>query len=543
MRSRALIIQLLNLKIYSLYNFKEPLFRQPLADISVRIRVLKGFFMPDTIFEFRNVTKKFPGVVALNSIHLEIERGEIHILVGENGAGKSTLIKLLCGIFKADGGSILYNGKPYAPQKPLDAINAGVSCVYQEFNLLEYMSVAENIFFQKLPQHRGIVDYKALYADTKKLLAEVGLPDLSPKTNVEVLGIAQKQLVEIAKAVSRKCRVLILDEPTATLTPPEIEKLFAIIGKLKQQGVTIIYISHRLQEIKQIGDRLSVLRNGNYIGTWNVKDLSVDEIVSKMVGRDIDSNYPFFADSPVGNEMMRVRDLKNSTSPEGVSFSVRKGEILGVAGLIGSGRTEAMRGIFGADPIQSGSIVLEGKTLHIKSPEDAVKEGICLLTEDRKKQGLVLPLSCSNNIVLTDLKQVSRRGKLIKSKEKDISQGLVDDLAIKISSLAQAAGNLSGGNQQKVVIAKWLLRKPRVIILDEPTRGIDVNAKHEIYLLLWKMAKEGAAIIFVSSDIPELLGICHRIAVFSKGKITGIVSREDFSQEKILSLAYQEYLK
>ena len=543
MRSRALIIQLLNLKIYSLYNFKEPLFRQPLADISVRIRVLKGFFMPDTIFEFRNVTKKFPGVVALNSIHLEIERGEIHILVGENGAGKSTLIKLLCGVFKADGGSILYNGKPYAPQKPLDAINAGVSCVYQEFNLLEYMSVAENIFFQKLPQHRGIVDYKALYADTKKLLAEVGLPDLSPKTNVEVLGIAQKQLVEIAKAVSRKCRVLILDEPTATLTPPEIEKLFAIIGKLKQQGVTIIYISHRLQEIKQIGDRLSVLRNGNYIGTWNVKDLSVDEIVSKMVGRDIDSNYPFLADSPVGNEMMRVRDLKNPTSPEGVSFSVRKGEILGVAGLIGSGRTEAMRGIFGADPIQSGSIILEGKTLHIKSPEDAVKEGICLLTEDRKKQGLVLPLSCSNNIVLTDLKQVSQRGKLIKSKEKDISQGLVDDLAIKISSLAQAAGNLSGGNQQKVVIAKWLLRKPRVIILDEPTRGIDVNAKHEIYLLLWKMAKEGAAIIFVSSDIPELLGICHRIAVFSKGKITGIVSREDFSQEKILSLAYQEYLK
>ena len=543
MRSRALIIQLLNLKIYSLYNFKESLFRQPLADISVRIRVLKGFFMPDTIFEFRNVTKKFPGVVALNSIHLEIERGEIHILVGENGAGKSTLIKLLCGIFKADGGSILYNGKPYAPQKPLNAINAGVSCVYQEFNLLEYMSVAENIFFQKLPQHRGIVDYKALYADTKKLLAEVGLPDLSPKTNVEVLGIAQKQLVEIAKAVSRKCRVLILDEPTATLTPPEIEKLFAIIGKLKQQGVTIIYISHRLQEIKQIGDRLSVLRNGNYIGTWNVKDLSVDEIVSKMVGRDIDSNYPFLTDSPVGNEMMRVRDLKNSTSPEGVSFSVRKGEILGVAGLIGSGRTEAMRGIFGADPIQSGSIVLEGKTLHIKSPEDAVKEGICLLTEDRKKQGLVLPLSCSSNIVLTDLKQISKRGKLIKSKEKDISQGLVDDLAIKISSLAQAAGNLSGGNQQKVVIAKWLLRKPRVIILDEPTRGIDVNAKHEIYLLLWKMAKEGAAIIFVSSDIPELLGICHRIAVFSKGKITGIVSREDFSQEKILSLAYQEYLK
>ena len=543
MRSRALIIQLLNLKIYSLYNFKEPLFRQPLADISVRIRVLKGFFMPDTIFEFRNVTKKFPGVVALNSIHLEIERGEIHILVGENGAGKSTLIKLLCGVFKADGGSILYNGKPYAPQKPLDAINAGVSCVYQEFNLLEYMSVAENIFFQKLPQHRGIVDYKALYADTKKLLAEVGLPDLSPKTNVEVLGIAQKQLVEIAKAVSRKCRVLILDEPTATLTPPEIEKLFVIIGKLKQQGVTIIYISHRLQEIKQIGDRLSVLRNGNYIGTWNVKDLSVDEIVSKMVGRDIDSNYPFLADSPVGNEMMRVRDLKNPTSPEGVSFSVRKGEILGVAGLIGSGRTEAMRGIFGADPIQSGSIILEGKTLHIKSPEDAVKEGICLLTEDRKKQGLVLPLSCSNNIVLTDLKQVSQRGKLIKSKEKDISQGLVDDLAIKISSLAQAAGNLSGGNQQKVVIAKWLLRKLRVIILDEPTRGIDVNAKHEIYLLLWKMAKEGAAIIFVSSDIPELLGICHRIAVFSKGKITGIVSREDFSQEKILSLAYQEYLK
>jgi ribose transport system ATP-binding protein len=499
--------------------------------------------MPQDIITFRNVTKWFPGVVALSHINLNIYQGETHVLVGENGAGKSSLIKLLCGIYSRNEGTILYQNKEYAPKTPLDAINAGIRCVYQELNLLSCLSVAENIFFQNMPRRYGIVNFKKMHSDTEKLLAEVGLTDVSPVTPVERLGIAQMQLIEIAKAVSVESRVLILDEPTATLTPPEIERLFAIINKLHARGVTIIYISHRLQELKEIGDRITVLRNGQNVGTWPVSELSIDEIVRQMIGREIKSNYPFDASSPIGREIFKVEDLQVKGGKGGVSFSVRSGEIFGVSGLVGSGRTEAIRAIFGADPKIKGSVFLDGKKLKILSPGDAVKEGICLLTEDRKSQGLILDMNCIENITITDFSKVSKFGYLLKKKEAARAEELAAALSIKLGSLKQHVVSLSGGNQQKIVLAKWLFRSPRVIILDEPTRGIDVGAKYEIYLLLWQLARTGAAIVFVSSDMPELLGVCHKIAVFSKGKLVETVQRDDFSQEKLLAYAYREYLK
>ena len=493
------------------------------------------------ILELQGITKVFPGVVALNNVDLDIEQGEVHVLVGENGAGKSTLIKILCGIHMADSGKMRYAGKPYAPHNPLDAINQGIRVVYQEFNLLSYLSVAENIFFERLPQKAGWVDYRKLYRDTEELLATVGL-DISPRMPVELLGVAQMQLIEIAKALSNKSKVLILDEPTATLTTKEIDTLFSIIKNLQQQGVTIIYISHRLQELYEIGSRITVLRNGTKVGTHAIHDIGIPDIVKMMVGRSMEEEYPFQEDVTPQGEILQVKDLQYKGNPHKTSFTLKKGELLGISGLVGSGRTETMRAIFGADPKESGTISVHGKEVSINSPRDAVKHGICLLTEDRKTQGLILDMSCSLNITLTDLAQISQGGLLQKNAEADVSGRLVKELDIKTPSINQWARNLSGGNQQKVVIAKWLFRNADILIFDEPTRGIDVGAKYEIYLLLWKLAAAGKAIIMVSSDLPELLGVCHRILVFSNGKIAGDVPRAEFDQERILSLSYQEYI-
>lgn len=494
------------------------------------------------ILELREITKTFPGVVALDSVHLDIEEGEVHVLVGENGAGKSSLIKILCGIYYPDKGEITYAGSIYSPRNPTDALRAGIRVVYQEFNLLSYLSVAENIFFEKLPQKAGLVDYRLLYEKTNQLLEMVGL-DISPKMPVELLGVAQMQLIEIAKALSSQSRVLILDEPTATLTSREIDTLFEIIARLKAANVTIVYISHRLQEIFEIGDRVTVLRNGSKVGTRSTGDVSIPEIVSMMVGKSMEEEYPFDENVKPRKVMLEVKGLKCRANPHPVSFSVRKGELLGIAGLVGSGRTEAMRAVFGADPKTSGKVYLKENEVTIRNPRDAVGNGICLLTEDRKDQGLISDMPCYVNITITDLAQVSRYGLLDNVLEKSASKKLVDDLGIKMSSLDQWVSNLSGGNQQKVVLAKWLFRDADVLIFDEPTRGIDVGAKYEIYLLLWKLANLGKAIIIVSSDLPEILGICHRILVFSNGKITGEVDRREFDQEKILSMAYQEYIK
>jgi len=496
---------------------------------------------PQKIFEIRGLTKYFPGVTALSNIDLDINQGEVHVLVGENGAGKSSLIKILCGIYQSDEGEIRYRGVEYAPKQTQDAIKAGIRVVYQELNLLTYLSIAENIYFESLPSKIGVVDFKKLRSESKKMLDEVGLK-ISPKTPVYQLGIAQMQLVEIAKALSEESKVLILDEPTATLTANEINRLFGIIRRLKNSGVTIIYISHRLQEIFEIGDRVTVLRNGLKVDTRLTSEVTIPEIVKMMVGRELESEYPYREDVKVGEEIFRVENLVYQGDENPISFSVNAGEILGIAGLVGSGRTETMRAIYGADPKVSGKVFLDGDELVIKGPKDAVDGGICLLTEDRKEQGLILDMSCAVNTTLANLQDVSRSGLMNFSKEDEVTARYIDELSIKTPSTKKWLRFLSGGNQQKIVLAKWLYRDCRILIFDEPTRGIDVGVKYEIYMLLWKLAEFGKGIIIVSSDLPEIMGICHRIVVFSNGKISGERMHNEFDQEKILSMAYQEYI-
>jgi len=497
---------------------------------------------PNRIIELQNISLVFPGVKALDKVNLAINEGEIHILLGENGAGKSSLVKTMCGVYTQTAGQMLFDGKEYAPQNPLAAINQGVRVVYQEFNLLPYLSIAENIFFEKLPQRAGLVDFKRLYQDATVLMAKVGLDKVSPKTLVETLGVAQMQLVEIAKALSGDSRVLILDEPTATLMPDEINTLFELLLKLKSEGVSIIYISHRLNEIFRIGDRVTVLRNGQLVETNKASDLDIPAIVKMMVGRSMESEFPFDESVTPSTPLLEVKNLLYKGNPHPKSFTLRKGEILGVAGLVGSGRTETMRALFGADLKDGGEIFLNGEELNITSPKDAVEKGICLLTEDRKQQGLILEMSCVENITITDLKSVSKCGFLDRAKETTATEKQIREMNIKTPGINQKTLHLSGGNQQKILIGKWLYRDSEVFIFDEPTRGIDVGAKYEIYLLLWKLASMGRGIIMVSSDLPELIGVCHRIIVFSDGKITGELEQKDFDPESILSLSYKEYL-
>jgi ribose transport system ATP-binding protein len=372
------------------------------------------------------------------------------------------------------------------------------------------------------------------------LLEQVGL-DISPTTRVERLGVAQMQLVEIAKALCYESKMLILDEPTATLTSREIERLFGILRHLKARNVTVIYISHRLHEVFEIGDRVTVLRDGQVVTTRPLSGLAVADIVQLMVGRSIKAQYVFRENVAIGDELLRVEGLRRTASAPGVSFAVRRGEIVGVAGLIGSGRTEAMRAVFGADRPFAGRIVIDGVPVRVASPQDAVRHGLCLLTEDRKGQGLLLGLTCTENITITDLARVSRLGLMNRSMERSAAVRLVRDLRIKTPSVDQTVRSFSGGNQQKVVIAKWLFRGAKVLLCDEPTRGIDVGAKEEIYELLWNLADGGRGIVVVSSDLPELIGICHRIIVFAHDRIVAEVKRADFSEHRILSLAYEEF--
>jgi ribose transport system ATP-binding protein len=501
--------------------------------------MLSGGVMDSNILSIRNVSKIFPGVRALSDVSFDVRKGEVHVLVGENGAGKSTLIKIICGNYPTDGGTVLLDGKPYAPKTPREAIDAGIRVVYQEFNLLSYLSVAENIFFDKLPRKGILVHKKRLYADTAEILKRVGL-DIDPWTPVELLGVAQMQLVEIAKAVSSKCRVLILDEPTATLSPGEISRLFEIIRTEKQQGLTVIYISHHLKEIYEIGDRITVLRNGELVDTRAVGETDIPRIISMMVGRQLDSEYPFMEEpAPTDEPLLEVRDLRPAGTPHTISFTLKRGEILGISGLVGAGRTEAMRAIFGADKKAGGSVLLDGRELVVDSPRDAVRQGICLLTEDRKSQGLILDMPLFANVSLAAVDKFTHGGLIDGGGESREAARLCEELSIKTPSVRQFVRNLSGGNQQKVVLAKWLLRDARVFIFDEPTRGIDVGAKYEIYLLLWRLLAEGKGVLIVSSDLSELMGICHRIIVFSGGQVSGEVSRPDFEQERILKYAYR----
>ncbi|MBC7327786.1 sugar ABC transporter ATP-binding protein [bacterium] len=484
----------------------------------------------------RGITKQFPGVLALDNVNFEVERGEIHALVGENGAGKSTLLKILAGALPMDKGEIILDGKPVVFHSPLDAMRHGIAVIYQEFNLVPYLSAGENIFLGREPRKfNGFVDFKKLHAEAQAILNRIGA-NFSSRDIVARLSVAQQQMTEIAKALSQNAKIIAMDEPTSALTEKEVEHLFEIMRGLKEEGVAIIFVSHRLEEIFQIAERITVLRDGKYVGTKRVEETNRDEVITMMVGREIKEKIPK-RPAKIGDEILRVEGLTRKGVFSDITFSLRKGEILGLAGLVGSGRTEIARAIFGADPIDSGKIYLEGKEVKIRSPQDAIRLGIGLLTEDRKRYGLILPMTVRENTTLANLMEVAMRGFINFSRERAVAKRFVDELAIKTPSVEQLARNLSGGTQQKLVLAKWLFTKSKVLIFDEPTRGIDVGAKVEIYELMNQLAERGVGIIMISSELPEVLGMSDRILVIHEGKIAGELMREEATQEKIMQLA------
>ena len=496
------------------------------------------------VLDMRGVSKRFPGVMALNAVDLRLNAGEVHALAGENGAGKSSLINVLCGAYPADAGQILLAGTVYAPQSPLDAIRQGIRVVHQELQMLDQLSVAENLLFESLPRNRlGLIDRARLQRRATELLALVGLEDVSPMQRVEGLGMAQRQLIEIAKALSSDSRIVIMDEPTATLTSRETLRLFDIVRRLRTSGVAILFVSHHLEELFEIGDRVTVLRNGQRVATLPMAQTTPRQLVQLMVGRDVQNAAPRVA-AGQKTEALRVEGLRYRGQPAGpgLGFTVGRGEVLGVAGLVGAGRTETVRALFGADPMLAGNVFLDGRPITVRKPADAIAHGICLVTEDRKDEGLVLDMPVRVNLTLARLGECASAGWLRPALEKSAAQRAVRQLDIRLSSIEQPPRQLSGGNQQKVVLGKWLLREPKVLILDEPTRGVDVGAKAEIHALLHRMADAGMALLVVSSDLPELIGLCDRIIVLSRGRLVGELRRDAFDTRAILDLAYSEYL-
>ena len=496
-----------------------------------------------TLFKACGINKSFPGIQALSDVDFELIAGEVHALVGENGAGKSTLTRIIAGLEKADSGQMEFDGKQYQPTGRADSEAHGIRIVMQELNLISNLSVAENIFIEKLPHILGFVNYNKLNCDASEIMEQVGLRDIDPNIPVRMLGIGQQQMVEIAAGLSKKCRILALDEPTASLTDREIDLLFTQINKLKAKGVGIIYISHRIEEVINIADRVTVLRDGKVISTNPTSELSVDDIIRKMVGCDLEHEKLRF-DSQIGELALRVVNLNRGQKVKNVSFEVRRGEVLGIAGLMGSGRTETMRAIFAADKLNSGQVYLHGASepAKIRTPRDAVRNGIAFLTEDRKGQGLLLELPVRTNISLTRLKDISRFGWMDMAEERSVADRYITAMGIRCSSNEQTVSHLSGGNQQKVVIAKWIYRDCDILIFDEPTRGIDVGAKFEIYHMLAELAEKGKAIILVSSDNKELMAVCDRIMVMSAGLVAATFGPDQWSQEKIMSAAFSQYV-
>jgi len=501
-----------------------------------------------TALELHGLTRRYPGVLALDGVDLALHSGEVHALAGENGAGKSSLIKILCGADRADSGQMTLFGQPYAPVSPLDAIRAGIRVVHQELHMLDALSVAENLQFEALPRSRwGLLDRRAMDLRARELLAMVGLEDLAPATRVAGLGMAQRQLIEIAKALSARSRIVIMDEPTATLTPRETDRLLQIIRQLRQGGVTVVFVSHHLQELFEVCDRVTVLRNGRKVATQAMAGTRTDDLVRLMVGRDLAERAPRQAAVPGRRSApaLRVQGLRfrGQRGEAGLDFDLHDGEIVGLAGLVGSGRTETVRAIFGADPVDAGQIYRDGRAVRISAPRDALAEGICLVTENRKDEGLILDMPIRANLSLASLDAVSRSGLLHAQAEADVSHRMVAKLQIRLASIQQAVRELSGGNQQKVVLGKWLAREPKVLLLDEPTRGVDVSAKAEIHALLERMAADGLAVLVVSSDLRELMGLCDRMLVMSRGVLVGDLPRAQFDEAAILALAYLEYTR
>ena len=498
------------------------------------------------VLEAKGIMKTFPGVKALQDVDFALEPQEIHALMGENGAGKSTLVKVLTGVYQADGGTITIGDKVLQRiETTKQAFDLGISVIHQELNLLPHLDVATNIYIGRLPKTAlGLVDWKKVHADADEVLRQVAA-DFDSHDIVRDLSVSQQQLVEIAKSVSRKEKILFFDEPTSSLTPAEVQNLFRIMRNLKEQGITMVYISHKLDEIEEIADRITVMRDGRKVMTKNMKDVSMDEIISAMVGGMITNRYPKNY-VEIGGPIFEVKDLNRKGVLHDINFTLRSGEILGITGLMGAGRTELARAIFGADPIDSGEIFVEGKKVKIRNVSDAINAGIGLLTEDRKTQGLLLNLSVNDNTAIAALnskkasKKLTVRGMLHKKKIRENTELYCKKLQVKTPSIQQKVVNLSGGNQQKVIIGKWLSTDSKILIFDEPTRGIDVGTKAEIYKIMEELAASGVGIIMISTELPETLGISDRVLVMRKGRIVAELDPKKTSEEEIVSYSAME---
>ena len=490
--------------------------------------------MREVVLKMENITKEFPGVKALDNVNLNVYKGKVMALLGENGAGKSTLMKILSGVYKKTSGELYYNNLTLEVSHPKDAMQKGIAIIHQELNLIDEMSVAENIFMGKYPSSKGRISWKELYKEAERLLKELGM-NINPKTKVEELSIGQKQMVEIAKALSFDAQIIIMDEPTDALTDSESKSLFEVIKKLVNEGKSIVYISHRLPEIFEICDDVTILRDGQFIDEIPVSEIDENMLIEKMVGRKLEEQYPYIL--PLGDEaLMEVKDIKNIYVSD-IKFTLKKGEILGIAGLMGSGRTELAKSIYGSIKCDIKDIILDGNKYEARNEKQALSQGIVYVSEDRKKEGLVLGMSVAKNITISSLERFSKGYIINKKQEKTSIIHYQDAMRIKTPSIEQSVKLLSGGNQQKVSIAKSLSTEPKVLIMDEPTRGVDVGAKKEIYELMNEFKSKGLGILMISSEIPELLGLCDRIIVMNEGKIAGILSREEANSKEIMKLA------
>jgi ABC-type sugar transport system ATPase subunit len=497
--------------------------------------------MGNEVLVMRNIDKSFPGVHALNKVNLSIEAGEVHALIGENGAGKSTLMKILSGVYQKDAGEILINGKPVIIDTPEKATHLGISIIYQELNLMPNLSVAENIFVGREKRKGPFLDKVLTLREAEKYTAEVGI-HVNMETPVRDLSIAQRQMVEVAKALSVNAKVIIMDEPTSSLTEPEVVILMGIIRKLRDQGTSVVFISHRLSEIFEISNRITVLRDGEVINTVDAKSCTEDSLIHMMVGRSLTDLFPKET-VPIGDVILEADHISSGIMVRDISFTLRKGEILGFAGLVGAGRSELMAAIFGFGRRDKGVVRVDGKTVPPNMPVEAIKRGIGFVPEDRKLQGLVLGMAVRENSTLASLENISIGGLIKGGEERKIAVQYVKSLGIRTPGIEQKVQNLSGGNQQKVVIAKWLATHPKVLIMDELTRGIDVGAKKEIYGLITKLAKDRVGIILISSELPEVLGMSDRIIVMHEGRVKGELSREEATQKRIMSIILQEEKK
>jgi len=494
-----------------------------------------------TLLEMKHITKVFPGVRALDDVSFDLRKGEVHVLLGENGAGKSTLMKILAGAYTPDDGELLIEGEPVTKFSPIHAKTLGIGIIYQELNLVPYLSVAENIFIDNLPRKkRGLgIDYKKVYSESENLLNSMDM-NVDIHANASEIPVAQQQMVEVAKALTHNLKILIMDEPTSSLSDREIQQLFNVIRNLKKQGIGIVYISHRLQEIPQIGDRITILRDGKYVATKNVKDITNDELIKLMVGREIDNLYVRDFNKP-GELALEVDNIcSNKTGLKNASIKVRRGEIVGLAGLVGAGRTELARTIFGMEPYEVGTIKIFGETLkNGVKPSDVISKKLSLIPEDRKRQGVSLILSVSDNIMMASLDKLFPRKHISRTAEEKLASQYIKELHISTPSSKQLVKNLSGGNQQKVVLAKWICTEAEIFIFDEPTRGIDVGAKGEIYDFLNNLAKQGKAVLMISSELPEVLGMSDRVYVMRDRKVVKELDRSEATQERIMEYAME----